>query len=269
MINRFQTKLLLILLVILSTGIITTIQNTVSAQYYSYEDQDESKRRKRFQLSEQLIRKSISVKKTYNIKKVPQKTAYIYYFESKYDLFLYFEYPEYLDDQYFPYSSKIDPSYIDMYENFYIVYYDKEFRILREDYYENKKPFYYAFFEYQLDFKKREHVIYANEKGTVFDYLYYKTEDVLVTIEYSENEIKNISVKYRNEKDQTVINENYNADLEKDGIWYYYNKKIIKRKEEYWKKDELIKYKIYINDTEREYYDADSNMITKEIFDTI
>lgn len=201
---------------------------------------------------------------------ISKSVIYTYYFRDKLDFSFLMESPDYYDNPNFPYSNKIDSEYLQEYPTYYIVYYDLENKVLREDYYENGELVYYILNFYELSFKIRERVAYLKngKENNIFDYFHYKLEDATVLIKYNEGEIQYLNVKYKNNKGLTLISEAYNQDLIRHGIWYYYRYNGSLRRKEYWENGVLIKYITYDDDFDETYHDGDGNVITQsEFFD--
>lgn len=265
MLNKCYLRYVIVFL----TGFILIIFHTNFSYIYSQNNEKDNEEQENISLK--IIRKSLNYPNNFPFEYVPPDTCNIYYFQSKLDITLYIEYPEYYKDDYFPYSEKIDPDAIYIYDSYYVVYYDEDNKIIREDYYEDYELLYYLFKFYRDGLQIRERITYPKQSGkkSVYDYFTHYNENAMVIVKYDNENIDYINIKFNDDNNQTIRSEHYNNRLEKHGIWYYYDENIILIKQEYWKTGKLIKYIIIINIFTIEYYDGKGNNITKEIFDLL
>lgn len=246
-----------------------------------FEEENEEESTNREALSKQLISYSLNSSDTerYSTEYIPENVDKVKYYAQKLNIELYLDYPEYSEDPNFPYSGILDPNYKEHYKNYYVVYFDRSNRIIREDYYENASLRHYIFNIYKNNKKTRNRITYIKESGNLatYDYFYFnkdsyfeiKEDSVVVTIRYENQFTLYYKVEYNYEKGHTYISQQYSRILEKDGVWYYYDKDSMLRRKEFWRKNNLIKYQIHLGFLVIVYYNGRGAPISKEEYNNL
>ncbi len=284
MIKNHQTNSKKTIYLIISFLLFSLITIIVSApnslicqrEFSEFIEENEEERQKREDLSKQLIGYSLNNSNTEELTNeyIPQNVDKIMYFADKLNVELYINYPEYSEDANFPYSGTLDPEYIDQYENYYVVYFDNEHRVVREDYYENASLRHFLFNFYKNNKRIRNRVTYIKNTGNLATYDYFNydksnyyelSEDsAVVTIRYENQYVVYFKVEYKHKQGHTYISQEYSRILEKDGVWYYYDEDSMLRKKEYWENNKLIKYELHLGFFIIQYYDGRDAPISKE-----
>ncbi len=240
----------------------------LSSQDLGFENESESTRLSREKRSQELMMMSLSNPTDYSFDDITDDNFNVYYFKDKMSCSMIMDSSEFYNSMFFPYSSRIDKSFLGSQKSYYKVYYDVVNRLVREDYFESGKIVHYILYFYEDYYNVRTRVCYFSDTdyNITYDYFNFREDNARVEIKYRDNYIDFIKVEYKTPEGNVINIEQYNDLLEKNGVWYFYDEKVILVKKEFWRNGALIKYFTCGDGFKRTYYRGDGSTISKDEF---